>query len=123
MKEVKIKKCLNCGDAVKGRSDKKFCCNDCRTAYNNKLNRDANLFMNNINRILRKNRRILEGFNPKGKSKVTREKLLTAGFNFGYFTNEYVTKSGNVYRFIYDQGYIRLEDQYYALVKKQEYVS
>ena len=116
------KNCLTCGDPFKGRSDKKFCCSDCRTQYNNEVNRNANLFVAKINRILKRNRRILVEMNPTGKSKTTREKLLTAGFDFNYFTNEYQTNGGNLYRFCYEYGYIRLEKGDYALVIRKEYV-
>ncbi|MEE9437361.1 MAG: hypothetical protein V3V14_00085 [Saprospiraceae bacterium] len=122
MKNSVLRKCLQCEDPVRGRSDKKFCCDDCRTAYNNTLNRDANNFVTKINRILRGNRRILAAFNPTGKTKIKKEKLLTAGFNFGYHTNIYETKAGRVYMFCYDQGYIKLDDTYYALVFRKEYV-
>jgi len=71
---------------------------------------------------LRKNRRILEALNPNGKSKVSKNKLLLNGFNFDYFTNVYKTKSGKVYYFCYEQGYLQLKDDYYALVIKSEYV-
>lgn len=121
-KNEEPRKCIYCGDVVKGRADKVFCCTDCRTQYNNDLNRDANLFVAKINRILKRNRRILADMNPSGKSKTTREKLLTAGFNFNYFTNEYHTKSGNLYRFCYEYGYIRLDNGGYALVIRKEYV-
>jgi hypothetical protein len=122
MKSNAIKKCIQCDDPVRGRSDKKFCCDDCRTAYNNILNRDANNFMTKINRILRGNRRILALFNPDGKAKVRKEKLLTAGFKFAYFTNIYETKAGRVYKFCYDQGYIELDEFTVALVHRKEYV-
>jgi len=59
---------------------------------------------------------------PSGKSKTTREKLMTAGFNFNYFTNEYKTKSGNLYKFCYEYGYIRLPKGDYAVVLRKEYV-
>lgn len=121
-KKTAPRKCLQCHDPVKGRSDKKFCCNDCRTQYNNEVNRNANLFVSKINRILKRNRRILAEMTPNGKSKTTREKLLTAGFNFNYFTNEYNTKGGNTYRFCYEYGYIRLDKVNYALVLRKEYV-
>ncbi len=115
-------KCLECGDEFKGRTDKKFCSPQCRSSYNNKLNSDATNFVRNINNILRKNRRILAELNPKGKSKVHRDQLLERGFKFSYFTNQYHTKSGNEYHFCYDQGYLALEDDYYALVVRQVYV-
>jgi len=116
------KKCLECGEAFHGRYDKKFCSDQCRSAYNNRLNSDSTNFMRNINNILRKNRRILAKLNPKGKSKVHRSALEAEGFRFSYYTNEYITKSGNVYHFCYDQGYIYLEDEMLALVQRQKYV-
>ncbi|MEZ4912263.1 MAG: hypothetical protein R2774_15550 [Saprospiraceae bacterium] len=114
--------CLECGDKIHGRKDKKFCSDQCRTTYNNKLNTDQNKFMRNINNILRKNRRILESLNPTGKTTVSRTDLLDEGFKFAYFTNEYVTKSGKVYRFCYEHGYLELENNLYALVFRKAYV-
>ena len=78
--------------------------------------------MSKINRILRNNRRILAAFNPEGKAKVRKEKLLTAGFQFAYYTNIYETKAGRIYKFCYDQGYIELDEFTYALVHRKEYV-
>ena len=116
------KNCLECGDSFLGRSDKKFCSNQCRSQYNNKLNSDSTNFVRNINNILRKNRRILESLNPRGKAKVHRDDLLEKGFNFNYFTNVYKTKSGNIYHFCYEQGYLSIENNYFTLVIRQEYV-
>lgn len=116
------KKCIECGEDFIGRADKRFCSDNCRSAYNNRSNSDASNFVRNINNILRKNRRILEAFNPDGKARVHKEKLISEGFKFSYFTNEYVTKSGNVYRFCYEQGYRALEGDYLSLVVRQEYV-
>lgn len=114
--------CLYCSDEMRGRRDKKFCSDQCRVSHWNENNRDVSKFMTNINNYLRKNRRILEGLNPNGKMKVTKTQLLDEGFRFSYFTNEYITKTGKVYRFCYEQGYIELDDGYYALVVKHEYI-
>lgn len=116
------RKCLECEDPFDGRKDKKFCCDQCRTAYFNKQNTDQNKFMRNINNILRKNRRILESLNPSGKTTVTKTALLDEGFKFAYFTNEYKTKTGKVYRFCYEHGYLQLENNLFALVFRKEYV-
>ncbi|HMQ46038.1 MAG TPA: hypothetical protein PKA00_01280 [Saprospiraceae bacterium] len=115
-------KCHECGELIIGRQDKKFCSDSCRSTYNNRLNKDVGNFMRNINNILRKNRRILEELNTNGKTKVHRDRLMERGFKFSYFTNEFVTKSGNTYRFCYDQGYIEIENDFYTLVVRQEYV-
>ena len=74
--------------------------------------------MRNVNNKLRKNYRILSALNVDGKSKTTRTKLLSKGFDFEFFTNILNTKTGNTYYFVYDQGYMTLENDYYVLVKK-----
>ena len=68
--------CLECGIKLLGRTDKKFCSDQCRNTYNNRLNKDETAYMKNVNRILRKNRRILKELNPHGKAKVKKQKLL-----------------------------------------------
>ena len=119
---AKKNKCLECKDELFGRADKKFCSDQCRTSHHNKQNSDSNNFMRNINNILRKNRRILLSLNPKGKAKTTKTELLDLGFKFGYYTNEYVTKGGKVYKFCYEQGYLDIGHGAYAIVKRKEYV-
>lgn len=113
-----LKSCLECGEKIVGREDKKFCSDGCRNAYNNKINKDSTNFMRNINNKLRKNYRILSELNVEGKSKTTRTKLLSKGFDFEFFTNILNTKSGNTYHFLYDQGYLPLENDIFMLVKK-----
>ena len=114
-----LKTCLECGEKLVGRSDKKFCSDYCRNAYNNKINTDAKNLIRNINNRLRKNWRILEELNPNQKTKTTRNKLMQMGFDFHYITSTYTTKVGTVYYFVYDQGYLPLEDDYFALVKRE----
>lgn len=113
-----MKNCLECGEKIIGREDKKFCSDGCRNAYNNKMNKDSNNFMRNVNNKLRKNYRILTELNTDGKSKVSKTKLLSKGFDFDFFTNILKTKTGNTYYFLYDQGYMLLENDMYILVKK-----
>ena len=113
------RKCIECGEKIRGRVDKKFCGDYCRNAYNNKFNKDSKNQMRNINNKLRKNYRILESLNPNDKTKTTQDKLSKLGFDFNLFTSIYTTKAGTVYYFVYDQGYLPLENEYYALVKRQ----
>jgi hypothetical protein len=113
-----MRSCLECGEKILGREDKKFCSDGCRNSYNNKMNKDSNNLMRNINNKLRKNYRILTGLNPEGKAKATKSKLLAKGFDFEYFTSIYTTKTGNTYYFLYDHGYMAIENDNYVLVKK-----
>lgn len=114
-----MRTCLECSEKLVGREDKKFCSDSCRNAYNNKINKDCNNFMRNVNNKLRKNYRILSELNVDGKSKATKEKMINKGFDFDFFTNILQTKTGNTYYFLYDQGYRSLDNDYYMLVKKE----
>ena len=112
------KSCLECGDKIVGREDTKFCSDSCRNAYNNKMNKDQNNLMRNINNKLRKNYRILNALNPNGKTKTTRTKLMAKGFDFEFVTSVYETKNGNTYYFLYDQGFMAIENDEFVLVKR-----
>lgn len=112
------KNCLECGEKLAGREDKKFCNDACRNSYNNKLNKDTTNLMRNTNYVLRKNYRILCELNSEGKTKTHRKKLLEAGFDFNLITSLYTTKTNNTYFFVYDQGYMPLEDDWFILVKR-----
>lgn len=114
--------CLDCGQPISGRSDKKFCSDQCRNNYNNHSNADSTNYMRNVNNILRKNRRILAQLNPTDKIKLHKERLQIKGFNFNYFTNTYVTKNGTTYFFCYEYGYLPLPNDFYFLVKKGDYI-
>ncbi len=114
--------CQHCGDQFKGRADKRFCSPECRSANHYENNRDKTNFMRRINFILRKNRNILASLNPGGKGKASRDQLLERGFKFTYHTNTYTTKSGSTYYFVYEQGYLPIDDEHYALVIRQKYV-
>ena len=117
-----MKNCLNCKKPIKGRADKKFCDDQCRNEHYNALNSDETNYVRKVNNILRKNRRILKEFNTGQKAKVKKEKLLAKGFQMQYYTNVYKTKTGKVYYFCYEQGYLPLENDWLALVIKKEYV-
>jgi predicted nucleic acid-binding Zn ribbon protein len=113
------KLCPECGEKIIGREDKKFCSDYCRNAYNNKVNKDSKNLIRNTNNRLRKNYKILCELNNSGKTKVTRSKLLNQNFDFNFFTSIYTTKTGNTYFYIYDQGYLPLENEYYLLIKRE----
>jgi len=117
-KEEKV--CLECGSKIIGRADKKFCSDQCRVSYNNRLNSNETNFMRNVNNVLRKNRRILIELNTSGKSKVTRDMLHRQGFDFNLFTSTYITKEGAVYHYCYEQGYLQVDKNWYLLVVKKE---
>lgn len=116
--------CVECGTVIRGRIDKKYCSDYCRNTFNNKLNKDSNNLVRNINNRLRKNYRILRSFPlNKGKATITKTRLLDNGFDFKFITNLHTSRKGLTYYFIYDLGYLPLEDDHYMIVKRVQKVT
>lgn len=114
--------CKECGKILKGRLDKKFCDDYCRNAYNNKLNSEQNNCIRNINNILRKNRRLLSaGIDPGTiKSKCSRKALADSGFQFQYYTHQFINGKGQSYFFCYEYGYLALDEEWLLIIKREE---
>lgn len=120
--ESKERTCLNCGELIKGRVDKKFCDDQCRNNYNNSQKAISTNLIRNVNNALKKNRMILQGMIPEGESvgKTTKDRLIRQGFHFKYFTNTYENKKGNIYMYCYDYGYLPLDGDWYLVVKDKD---
>ncbi|NBA87865.1 hypothetical protein GVN16_19000 [Emticicia sp. CRIBPO] len=116
-----MRSCPECETPILGRADKKFCSDMCRNAYNNKLNSDSNNIVRNINNALRKNRRILEEICISEKTKINKNNLLEKGFDFGFLTSLRKTLKGHIYHFVYEYGYLELENDLYLVVKDNRY--
>ena len=112
-----MKNCLECEKPLMGRVDKKFCSDMCRNSYNNRLNSDSHNLIRNMNNQLRRNRRILEELCPEEKARTTKSFLMTRGFDFNLITSVRPTQKGSVYHFVYDYGYLELENDFYLIVK------
>ncbi len=112
--------CLDCNAMLKGRADKKFCDDQCRSNYNNRAKADDHSFLKEVNQILKKNRAILIANNPEGKTKVKKAALTRKGFDFNFHTHTYATQKGNTYIFCYEYGYLLLDHEEVLLVKREE---
>ena len=117
-----LKKCLFCGERIIGRTDKKFCDPQCRNSYNNRIKRESEKLIININKILRKNRKILKQFNPEGKTTIRTEYLHKLEFDFRYFTHTFTTKNNNEYHFCYEYGYYNIDEEKTLIVNWQPYM-
>lgn len=104
---VNTKHCLTCGHPLRGRIDKKFCDDHCRSVFNNKKYIDEKGFVKSVNHLLLQNRRILASCvdNSKGTEKVPRALLHHRGFRFNYFTHTAISKEGTTYYCCYDHAY------------------
>jgi hypothetical protein len=118
MREKIIRNCPECGELILGRTDKKFCSDLCRNSYNNINQSDTNRKLSLTNRILKKNRQILEELIEQSGGKVTEEKLCQRGFNFYFITGYYYHKK-NIYFYCYEYGYCPLKNGFYGLVKQK----
>lgn len=114
--------CLLCNESFVGRSDKKFCSDQCRNAFNNQNKKDHDQFIIDVNKTLRKNRMILQRLGPVGKSTVRKEVLDKMGFDFQFFTHTYTTKNNNTYKFCYEDGYLEIDDDKILIINWQPYM-
>lgn len=111
--------CINCKKPFQGRMDKKFCSRYCKNFYNNE--KKNSVIFRAINRILSKNRRVLDVcLRGEEYIKVPKEKLLLLEFNFDYITHSYTNKKGDVYNFCYEMGYIEVEESKYLIVNNSK---
>ncbi|UBM58190.1 DUF2116 family Zn-ribbon domain-containing protein [Marinilongibacter aquaticus] len=116
------RKCAECGKSIVGRADKRFCSDFCRNTFNNRQNAEATNLIRNINRQLKKNRRILKQLCTGDKTKTNRSRLLLAGFDFKQITHLRKTKKGSIYYFVYDFAYLELENDFFLIVRDRPFV-
>lgn len=121
MRAEKTKSCEECGESIQGRTDKKFCSDQCRVTFNNRIRATGgNPYIRSVTDVLKRNHKILSLLNTTGKTRVSREKLSSKGFNFTYFTSQYTTREGAVYRYVFDQGYLEIDKATCLLVVRKE---
>ncbi len=116
------RKCLDCGDTLRGRTDKKFCSDQCRNNYNNRINRDSNNFVRNVHGLLRKNRRILSDLYEEGRLKVHKDALFAMGYNFSFFTHVIESSNGNRDHYCFEYGYRDLGNDFIELKQNGQYI-
>jgi len=116
------KKCLDCGAILRGRTDKKFCSDQCRNNYNNKLNRDTNNFVRNVHGLLRKNRRILSDLYNDGKRRIHKDALFALGYNFSFFTHVIEAMNGKKFHYCFEYGYSEAGDDFIELSENTQYL-
>jgi len=88
--------------------------------FNNMIKRLSEKQIIEINRILRKNRKILKQFNPEGKTTVRKEYLDKLNFDFKFHTHTFTTSHGNTYKFCYEYGYFEVEDGVKMLIINEQ---
>jgi hypothetical protein len=112
--------CGFCQERIRGRSDKKFCNDVCRNAFNNRINGELNASIRAINSKLKRNRRVLESLLPVDIPfvKLKKQVLLNKGFQMNYLTHARLSPKGSVYSFCYEYGYTTIGDEVVVVRKK-----
>jgi hypothetical protein len=109
--------CHYCEKTIKGRIDKKFCNDACRSSYNNCHSKKKKSHpIEKINLILQENRDILIKLSGKFGNRLVKEEIFVAsGFHFNFHTHTLHLKKQIKY-YCYDMGYIKKNDQGYLIV-------
>jgi len=123
---LKSGKCQQCGKPIYGRIDKKFCDGWCRNTFKNKVKRRDEQNIMEVNRTMRKNRKILKTLSPVGKSTVRKEVLDAMGYNFNIFSSMYRPSKGNIYYLCYEYGFSPIIDdkgvEKVVIINRQSYM-
>ena len=111
--------CLDCGDTLVGRIDKKFCDDGCRTSFHNKANRKSSKRVRSINRTLRRNQKILSYFYGSGQRSVPKERLIEMGFSFHIHTRQIKEDKQPLIQYSYDIGFVESSSTHCDIVLNQ----
>lgn len=113
------RKCLECFDQLRGRTDQKFCNDQCRSSYNNRQYIESNIAMRTINRILRKNYAILNQLSSEGKTVAAKSDLVKKGYRFEYYTSILAARNNQNNYFCYDYGFREKENNKVILMQRE----
>ena len=120
------KECLYCNKELEGRTDKKFCDPQCKSAHQyQQAQEQPERFYNKVDNQLKLNRKILKEFNKGGKVTVRTEVLRDLGFDSNFFTHYWKNTKGDVYLFVYEFGFLKRTENNvdkYILIQWQDYM-
>lgn len=109
--------CMHCGGQLRGRTDKKFCDDSCRSAYHNVKYGESTNIMRSTHRALRKNWKILNRHFRNGVCTIEYADIHKQGFVPDIITGLAVKEERVIYRCyeyifeISDDGKIQLSKQ------------
>ena len=113
----RIPKCLHCGEKIRyGRTDKKFCCDDCRNRHNNELSKSGRTFRRKIMSQLMANYQILDNLYRAGTDSIEVIDAIMMGFVPGVVTS--YRRTGKHDEFCcFDIKYIMTNKRIYSISK------
>ncbi len=111
--------CLECGNRILyGRTDKKFCCEECRTKHHNDQARVGRIFKAKVLKAMERNYVILDEILRKGEDSANLMELAAVGFVPGIVTSYQKSGKHDVYT-CYDIKYIMTRTRVYSIMKIQ----
>ncbi len=113
--------CSYCGEEIPHyRSNKKYCDEDCKSKHFNQLQKEANLEMGRVNRILKKNFQIMKDLLDAEKNvKVKKIKMEKKGFDFRFHTSVIKT-AGVTYTNVYLLSWRDIENEHVIISRAPE---
>ena len=111
--------CLECGNQIRyGRTDKKFCCEECKTRHHNNMAKAGRSYQRKVNAVLSRNYDILAGVIRSGADAADLTELMAMGFVPGMVTSCSRSGKHDVYN-CYDIKYIMTRTRIYSIRKIQ----
>jgi endogenous inhibitor of DNA gyrase (YacG/DUF329 family) len=123
---METRKCPVCNEIITGRTDKKYCSDQCRFIHNNKNKLTAEEPIIKGNMLLRKNRSILKTLCPEGRATVRKEVMDAMGYDFTMFSSLFMTSKKQLYYLCYDFGFTPIIDngkEKALIISKQDYMN
>jgi predicted nucleic acid-binding Zn ribbon protein len=116
-------RCLECGEHLKGRVDKKFCSDACRNSANNRQ-KQRTPYMREVESVLKQNRHVLRELLRENEGifhrRVNRSEMVERGFDFEFFTNVVFTGKSEYVLFCYEYGFMQQSRDMYLITRKSE---
>lgn len=111
------KTCLECGESISGRKDKKFCSLACKNDYNNKKNLALSRYRHGIMSQISKNYKLLETLVSEQITTIPISELETQGFDANCITGCSLGKAHTEYH-CFDIIYRKTSKKIFALHRK-----
>ena len=109
--------CLECGNQIRyGRTDKRFCSEDCKNKHHNDQAKAGRSFKNKVIAMINRNYDILDGLLKEGVEYADLMDLEASGFSPGIVTSYRHIGKHDVFT-CYDIKYIMTRTRVYSLMK------
>ena len=115
-----MNKCKICSKQIIGRSDKIFCSVKCKNYYHINLRKVTDIAVEEINKILHRNRSILLEILGKHKTQVKINRIILdkKKFIYKYHTHTITNKQEKIYYYVYDFAWMEFSDNEILIVRK-----